>query len=104
VPVSQLTPLLPLFVHLACKAALALTQTYMQLCPYCACDCVSLCPLLLLLLLLLGLAGVCLQDWFGTDLKIRRIGQYWTMLEYVLEVRGSSSVFHSDGTCSRQSC
>jgi hypothetical protein len=28
-----------------------------------------------------------LQDWFGTDLKIRRIGQYWTMLEYVLEVR-----------------
>eukprot|EP00775_Hariotina_reticulata_P007460 gene7460-7670_t len=25
------------------------------------------------------------QDWFGTDLKIRRIGQYWTQLEYVLE-------------------
>lgn len=27
-----------------------------------------------------------LQDWFGTDLKIRRIGQYWTQLEYVVEV------------------
>ncbi|KAF6238532.1 hypothetical protein COO60DRAFT_1652897 [Scenedesmus sp. NREL 46B-D3] len=31
------------------------------------------------------------QDWFGSDLKIRRIGQYWTMLEYVLEVSNSSS-------------
>lgn len=28
------------------------------------------------------------QDWFGTDLKIRRIGQYWTQLEYVLDVSG----------------
>jgi hypothetical protein len=27
-----------------------------------------------------------LQDWFGTDLKIRRIGHYWTQLEYVLDV------------------
>lgn len=28
------------------------------------------------------------QDWFGLDLKIRRVGNYWTQLEYVLEVRG----------------
>jgi hypothetical protein len=35
----------------------------------------------------------CLQDWFGTDLKIRRIGQYWTMLEYVLEVRKKQQQF-----------
>lgn len=33
------------------------------------------------------IVGCCgLQDWFGTDLKIRRMGQYWTQLEYVLDV------------------
>jgi uncharacterized membrane protein YgcG len=49
-------------------------------------------------------AANCLQDWFGTDLKIRRIGQYWTMLEYVLEVsssKGGSSIGGGSSSSSR---
>jgi hypothetical protein len=35
------------------------------------------------------------QDWFGTDLKIRRIGNYWTTLEFVLDVsRSGTRVVH----------